>query len=219
MLYILYTCYMFCIHVIYFVYMLYILYTCYIFCIHIIYFVYMLYILYTRYMFCINVIYFVYMLCFVYILYILYTCYMFCINVIYFVYMLYNLYTCYIFWKHLIYFVSNCSRHKQKSYLSFGVCCNDFRSDVTTTALKSSTDRTKFCRFLGVFFLCSMSASCSLSLAVACLPLSCAWAQFVLCSASRTAAGSGCKWTWVRHYSCLGCSTGWRAKHGVPRTN
>jgi hypothetical protein len=38
-----------------------------------------------------------------------------------------------------------------------------------------------------------MSASCSLSFAVACLPLSCAWAQFLLRSASRTAAGSAYK--------------------------
>jgi len=107
---------------------------------------------------------------------------------------------------HFIYFCiellhSYRNRHsKKKSYLSlFGVCFSDFRSDVTTTDLKSSTARTKFCCFLGAFFFCSMSASCSLSFAVASLPLSCACVQFLLRSASNTAAGSGYKCQFIIH--------------------
>jgi len=114
---------------------------------------------------------------------------------------------------HCIYFCikllhSCCNRHskKKKSYLSFGVRFRDFCSDVTTADLKSSTARTKLCCFLGAFFFCSMSASCSLRFAVASLPLSCACVQFLLRSASNTAAGSGYKCQFIRQYSSLGCS-------------
>lgn len=121
---------------------------------------------------------------------------------------------------HLIYFCikllhSCCNRHsKKKSYLFFGFCFSDFCSDVTTTDLKSSTARTKFCCFLGAFFFCSMSANCSLSFAVATLPLSCACVQFLLHSASNTAAGSGYKCQFKRQYSFLDCSN-WLAWHAA----